>query len=375
MGWTYAVLGLGRQGIATVYDLVTQCDADRVLAFDPSEPQRRSADQRFHELLGANHPVVTDEAGHPDWSALTGQADVVLSCAPYRFNPEITRACLDAGLPMCDLGGNPKVVEQQRRLCLGKSVPVVPECGVAPGIANVVVVHMIQEQSADQIQVRCGGLPLTIRDAGSNPLRYKLTFDPHGLISEYSGRCPAIEDGEIVWYDACTDPEPFDDQHECFPTSNNALPIVEYFQSRGVRSYNYKTIRYNGHWACIQGWKALGFLQGDPELDEQLAGLLARNDALRYDRRRDRDKIILTVRGLRTEDGGKQPPLEYRLDVAADQRTLLSAMEMTTSWGITIVAHHIASGRGAPDGFATPERFVDTGWFLDALDRRLDSVC
>jgi hypothetical protein len=49
-------------------------------------------------------------------------------------------------------------------------------------------------------------------------------------------------------------------------------------------------------------------------------------------------------------------------------------MELTTSWGITIVAHHIASGRGAPRGFATPERFVDTEWTLGELERRLKSI-
>jgi hypothetical protein len=46
-------------------------------------------------------------------------------------------------------------------------------------------------------------------------------------------------------------------------------------------------------------------------------------------------------------------------------------MALTTSWGSTVVAHHVASGRGAPIGFATFERLVDTSWFLQKIDRRL----
>jgi hypothetical protein len=49
-------------------------------------------------------------------------------------------------------------------------------------------------------------------------------------------------------------------------------------------------------------------------------------------------------------------------------------MELTTCWGITIVAHHIASARGVPKGFATPERFVDTSWVLSEIERRLAQI-
>ena len=69
--------------------------------------------------------------------------------------------------------------------------------------------------------------------------------------------------------------------------------------------------------------------------------------------------------------GGLSRAFEYRLDVTPDPRTRFSAMELTTSWGITIVAHHVASGVGAPRGFATPERFVDTAWVLAELEKRL----
>ncbi len=108
-------------------------------------------------------------------------------------------------------------------------------------------------------------------------------------------------------------------------------------------------------------------------MTQQLAEQLDRDRALRYDPRKDRDKLILRVRGWRAEHG-MQRGFEYRLDVAADKKTKFTAMELTTCWGITIVAHHIASGRGRPKGFATPERFVDSGWVISQVERRLAAL-
>ncbi len=373
MGYTYAVFGLGRQGTAAVYDLVRNCEADRVIGIDPVDDMRDAAADRLKAVLGAAVPIQLVDNAALDWRWLSGQCDVVLSCAPYRYNPEIARHCVQAGLPMCDLGGNPDVVAEQQRLAAGKRVPVVPECGLSPGISNVAAVHLARTHQADRITVRCGGLPQTPPDPTENPLQYKLVFDPQGLISEYSGACPSIEDGEIRFLPACEFAEDFDEDHECFPTSNNAPQVAEYLLECGVRWYNYMTIRYKGHLARVEGLRVLGYLRGDAELDKQLRAALMDNETLRYDPARDRDKVILLVRGTR-ESGGLSPSWEYRIDVAADHRTGFSAMELTTSWGGTVVAHHLVNGQGAPDGFSTPERFVDTTWFLNEIDRRLKQV-
>jgi saccharopine dehydrogenase-like NADP-dependent oxidoreductase len=101
--------------------------------------------------------------------------------------------------------------------------------------------------------------------------------------------------------------------------------------------------------------------------------MLEADRVLRYDPKRDRDKLILRVQGSRRENGFARG-FEYRFDVAADTVTKFSAMELTTCWGITIVAHHMASGRGRPAGFATPERFVDTAWVIGEIERRLKAL-
>ena len=168
--------------------------------------------------------------------------------------------------------------------------------------------------------------------------------------------------------------ERFDAGLECSPTSNNSPQVVEYLKKAGVRDYDYRTIRYDGHWRLVQGWKTLGYLRGDAARDQDLARPARGRSgaALRPGHRPRPDHPV------RARIAHGERPAARRSSTAstspADKITRFAAMELTTCWGITIVAHHMASGRGAPKGFATPERFVDTSWVLAEVERRLATV-
>ena len=367
----YVVFGAGRQGTAAIDDLVRHCDAREVLAVEPSRERREAARARIAALHGASAERVR-WAESARASDLAG-ADVVLSCAPYQANVALTAMSLEAGVAFCDLGGNPETVAEQERLARGRAIAVVPDCGVSPGLSNVLAVHCARVHGADEIAVRCGGIPLVEPDPRENPLGYKLVFSPWGLISEYSGDVPVIRGGKVARVPALGDVEEFDREHEASPTSNNSPQVVAYLAELGVREYEYRTVRWKGHFALVRGWKTLGYLRGDAERDAELARKLESDPVLRYDPERDRDLLILSVRGSRTR-GAMRRTFEYRFDVAADPTTRFAAMERMTAWGITIVAHHVASGRGRPEGFATPERFVDTAWTIAEVERRLAST-
>ena len=350
------------------------------------EPDARAREGREGAPREAPRPLAADAASLDFRASATAAelepCDVALSCAPYSANVELTKLSLQADVPFWsptprarrrDLGGNPETVSAQEKLAAKSRTPVVPDCGVSPGLSNILAVHCAREHGADEIRVRCGGLPLDPPDAASNPLRYKLVFSPWGLISEYSGRVPVIRNGKVASVEALSVTEVFEPGHEASPTSNNSPQVVEFLAGIGVREYDYMTVRYDGHWGLVRGWKSLGYLQGDQGRDEDLAERLGSDPALRYDPAKDRDRLLLSVKGSKLVNGLRRG-FEYRIDVAADKKTKFTAMELTTCWGITIVAHHIASARGVPKGFATPERFVDTAWVLAEIERRLAQV-
>jgi lysine 6-dehydrogenase len=382
----YLVFGAGRQGTASIYDLIKYAEAEIVRVIEPHDSQRTIAQTRLESLLGKDAKKIqfidNDSANLKD-------TDAALSAAPYHANAEITRRCVELNVPLCDLGGNPDVVAKQEAIAAGKKVPVVPDCGVSPGITNIAIAHLAREYGVTHVKARCGGLAVP---PPKNELKYLLVFSPNGLISEYSGECAALHNGEVVMRNALENVQTwtpgrdnFDEsnthvshadtdtaveprRYESFNTSNNSPQITEFFRELGILDYDYQTIRYAGHVAKARAWRELGFLVGNPDADQRLADQLAQSESLRFNAEEHRDRLILDIDA---RAGARR--YGYQLDVRTDEVTGFTAMELTTSWGGAIVAHHLAT-RTKPKSFATPEQFVDTRWFLDQIDTRLADV-
>src|SRR4029079_6650871 len=83
-------------------------------------------------------------------------------------------------------------------------VSVVPDCGLAPGLGNILAAWLVAEvTAAHAIQVPCGGLPQTPRP----PLGYKLVFNVGGLTNEYSGEAEFLRGGKLVRIPTLTEVE------------------------------------------------------------------------------------------------------------------------------------------------------------------------
>ena len=372
--YNYLIFGCGRQGKAVIDDILKNCEAKHLGIVDPDPNQ----------MATLNHPVsipITFATTAENFLKQTPvKPDVILSCAPYQANMEIMRFALEHNISYCDLGGNPAVVEEQAHFCnevlYHDSSPVVPDCGISPGVSNVLAVHLAK-QGYDIIRVRCGGFFDGF--AQGNPLNYELLFSPEGLISEYSGECPMLIDGKLVMEESVGDIEPFlhDRLHsdimsrqiefELSHTSNNSPETVMYLQELGVKHYDYQTIRDIGHWNMVRQWKMLGYCSGNKKKDEELIEILKNDESLE---RKHQDILFLMVRGSKSGHLlSKQKELVFMHFGDPDG---FSAMELATSWGITTVAYHMVSGLGKPAGFATPERFMDGEWLISELEKRLE---
>ena len=376
----YVVAGVGRCGLSAAIDLVAHCEASEVLALDArfqDGPALEQTRQQLSRQLGAQASVVELRGVDLSYRSMLDHLadrvrdyDCMVSALPYALNGLMSQVAVDAGVPMCDMGGNPDMVDVQKRLAVEHNHVIVPECGLAPGIANVLIKHLHERHGATTIEAFCGGLPREAPDPAVNPLQYKLVFSPQGLISEYMGACPILEDGRVRRVPALSGLERFDDDHEAFYTSNNSPSILEYFASLGIEHCRYKTLRYHGHLGKIRLLQSLGFLQRDDSTDPELAERLAGSPPLAFDRAADEDKVLVTVRG----SAAGRLVGEIELVDYLDRASGLTAMERTTAWGTTIVAYALASGKSRPSNFATPEQFIDTDWFIEQLNRRTGNL-
>jgi lysine 6-dehydrogenase len=298
-------------------------------------------------------------------------ADVVLSAVPYRYNEALTDAALAAGASFCDLGGNTQVVQRQlarHERAVKAGVSILPDCGLAPGLGNILAAHGVRAMDEPRhAQVRCGGLP----QHPVGPLGYKLVFNFDGLINEYSGCGEFLRDGKRVDVPALTELEEIDfpaplGRCEAAVTSGGTSTCAETFRGK-LESYDYKTVRYPGHFAIVRALFGLGCFEERVELADgttvQPKAVLRKLMEARLAFPEVRDLVVLrcTVSG---RHGGRACRRVYDLLDFHDGRTGFTAMERTTAFPAALVAHLQARRLVAPGArpleVALPlERYVE----------------
>jgi lysine 6-dehydrogenase len=292
--------------------------------------------------------------------------DVVLSCADYRFNEALTRAAIEARTHLCDLGGNPSVVQRQlalSELADSARITVIPDCGLAPGMANLLAAWGVERfERADSVRIRVGGLPAHPKP----PLNYKLVFAPRGLTNEYLEPAEVLRDGTISHVVPLTEPEPIDfpepfGRLEAFHCAGGVSTLPTTLAPR-VRNIDYKTIRYPGHRAAFAGMAAIGLFDERPidgvvprELAEKLIERALTDD--------DTDVVLVRVT-IEGERDGRRARLVLEIVDRHDEKTGHSAMARTTAYPAAAVAYMLGAGaierRGVlPGEVAVPlDRFV-----------------
>lgn len=377
MGYTYIVLGAGRQGAALAYDLAKNGEAERVVLADADARVAQAAADRLATLLpNAASCFAAQACDVADAASLVGViagANVVLSAVPYRFNVSLTDAAIAAGCHFCDLGGNTAVVRESlaRHAAAERAgVSVLPDCGLAPGLGNILAAHGAQHMDEPMhVHVRCGGLP----ERPVGPLGYKLLFNFQGLINEYSGNAEFLREGRKVEVPTLTELEaiafpPPVGACEAAVTSGGTSTCPESFSGK-LQTYDYKTVRYPGHFAIIKAMFALGCFEESVTLagsatvrpKETLKQLM--EDRLMFPDVCDITVLRATVIG---RHGGKDATWTYDLFDRHDEATGFTAMERTTAFPTALVAYMQARGLIAP-GARPLERAVPLAQYLDEL--------
>ncbi len=377
MRYSYTIIGAGRQGVAIAYDLALRGDAARIVLGEMDERVGAAAVERLR-LLAPSSPC-TFESQRCDASDSSSvrmaikNTNVTISAAPYRFNALLAELAIDCGSSFCDLGGNTQIVRRELALdgrARARRVSVVPDCGLAPGLSNHLAAHGVA--SLDQprsVRVFCGGLPQ--RPVG--PLGYKLVFSFEGLINEYSGVGEYLRDGKPVNVPALTEVEAveFDapiGSLEAAVTSGGTSTCPESWRGR-LERYEYKTLRWPGHWKVVRALFELGAFEPDLVLDD--GRRFAPRETLRalFESRLaypDVDDVVVLRVVVEGQHQGKARCLTYELFDRRDPKTGFSAMERSTAFPAALVAHLQARGEVA-SGAAPLELSVPAKLYFDEL--------
>jgi lysine 6-dehydrogenase len=332
------VLGAGIVGSAAVWDLrrrgheVTVADANVETV------------ESIASAYGAT-PATIDVAYGRELMELVGLHDIVVSAVPYRFGYAVASAALATNTHYLDFGGNPTVVAAQKRMhgdAAANGVMVVPDCGLAPGLANVIAEDLIRSASdgpIDSIQIRVGALPQ--RPVGA--LGYQLAFNPAGLINEYAEPCEVIENGryakveplsrfeEVAW--------PEWGPLEAFSTAGGTSTMCVAHEDR-VRNLEYKTLRFPGHGATFRSMYEIGMFDESHHRvgTVEIAPRAVLIEALARSLPRDEPDVVL-IRVWRDQRDRRET---FHIEDKA--HGAFSALARTTAFPATALADLIARG-------------------------------
>src|SRR5438552_2034737 len=260
------VLGAGLQGSACAYDLLQNEDIKEVRLADllTGHLPHFLAPYSGSRLIFTPLDVRDKEAV----LALMRQSDAGMSAIPYDFTYELAELAVEAGVHFSDLGGNTEIVFKQKTLDAAarkKGITIIPDCGLAPGMVNILAEHAIRQLDAvETVKIFVGGLPQNPEP----PLNYQIVYSIEGVLDYYTTLSWVIRDGKrqhVVALSEC-EPVPFAaplGTLEAFHTAGGLSTMAFRYEGK-IPTMEYKTLRYPGHAALMEAIRSLGLLDLEP---------------------------------------------------------------------------------------------------------------
>jgi lysine 6-dehydrogenase len=369
----FLILGSGLMGKAACHFLCRQDNVEKVILGD--QDHSRAAYEALH--LG-NHLVEPAEFNADDENRiaeLMGNSTVAIGATSYDHNLRYSRIAIETGCNFIDLGGNHDMVDNQFELhdkAKQKGVTIIPDCGLAPGLTNIISSKVISGfDEVDTLEIRVGGVPVNPKP----PLNYFLLFSSRGLINEYVEKSRIIDGGEIKEVDSLAGLEslefkkPFG-KMEAFYTSGGTSTLTKTFKGK-IRNLNYKTIRYPGHCELIKFLADLGFTSYEPEtingvsiapryVLESVLSKTLQGDG------KDASLVRVTSKG---KSGEKVTDKTYEIIDYYDEKNSLTSMMRMTSYPAATIAYLIAKGDIKQKGVLCQETSIPFNLFFDELEK------
>jgi lysine 6-dehydrogenase len=369
------VLGAGLQGCACAFDLLRDRDVTRVTLADlhPDRVARfltRTNDSRLHVIS-------LDVTDHAAVAAVMRDHDAVMSAIPYYFNGPMARLAVASGCHFADLGGNTEIVMEQKKLeadAHAKGLSVMPDCGLAPGMVNILAAEGIRRlDRTDRVRIYVGGLP----QHPEPPLNYQIVYSLEGALDYYTTPSWILRDGKPVTVDALSEiervefPDPVGTL-EAFHTAGGISTMPFTFKDK-VREMEYKTLRYPGHASLMHAIRELGLLELKPikvkghDVVPRDAFIAAVSPKLTKPEGQDLVALRVIVSG---ESNGKHKSTTFDLIDYYDPAHGISAMMRTTGYSLAITGLVQARKQVIRFGVTTPDEGMPYDRYVTALRER-----
>lgn len=344
------VLGAGMVGSAMAIDMTKN---HQVTLTDISQQVLDTVKQKCDSLTVSRLDVTHKEA----LQKTIKQFDLVICAVPGFLGFETLRTIIEAEMNVIDISFFPENSLALDALAKEKNITAIVDCGVAPGMDNIILGRYNETMKLTDFECLVGGLPKIKKW----PFSYKAPFSPIDVIEEYTRPARYVEHGEVVVREPLTD---------CDYVDFDKVGTLESFNSDGLRSIIYtmphipnlkeKTLRYPGHVEYVRVLKESGFFS-EEEIDvkgNKVSPLDFTSKILFNEWKLGETEEELTVMRVTLKGENAQGEIEeitYNLYDEYCKATQTSSMARTTGYTATAAANMFLEGLFSEKGVFPPE--------------------
>ncbi len=283
--------------------------------------------------------------------------DLVVCAVPGFLGFNTLKTIIEAKKDVVDISFFPENALELNKLAKQNNVTAIVDCGVAPGMGNIILGYHNEQIKITDFECLVGGLPKTKKW----PFNYKAPFSPIDVIEEYTRPARYIENGKLIIREALTDVE---------LVEFDKVGTLESFNSDGLRSLIFtmphipnmkeKTLRYPGHIEYIQVLKKSGFFDSKKiEINGTKISPIAFTNKILFkewfleDNEEELTIMKITIKGINKK--GENEEIIYDLHDEFCQETQTSSMARTTGYTATAAVNLVLNNLFNEKGVFPPE--------------------
>ena len=340
------VLGAGLVGRTIASELSKDC---QIIAVDSNSTRLKNLKDKKVRTLKA------DLSSDYEIKKVVKDFDLVIGALPGFMGFNTLKSIIEAGRNIVDISFFPEDPFLLDDLAKKKNVTAIVDCGVSPGLSNIILGYHNKKMKVENYRCIVGGLPYK----RVWPFEYKAFFSPIDVIEEYTRPARIVIDGKIEEKPALSEPEIINYKQVGNLEAFNTDGLRSLLKTMKIPNMIEKTLRYPGHIELMKIFREVGFFS---EKKIEVKGKTIRPIDLSAKllfpfwspEKGEKDFTILELQ-IEVNESGKKSAHHYFIFDSYDPKDDNSSMARTTGFTCCAAARYLLDYNYERKGICPPE--------------------
>lgn len=310
------------------------------------------------EQLASEHPVqirVEDLSTEEGVLQAIEDAEIVIGSVPFSIGYTMLENVIRAGKNIVDISYFPENPFGLDNLAKEKGVTAVVDCGIVPGLSNIILGDHLRKMKVSRYECYVGGVP----KSKEVPFGYKSPFPVLEVLEEYAEAGKRVEKGKVIEEPMLAETMSIDLDPVGTLACLNSDGLRTLIKTTDIPDMFEKTLRYPDHVDAMRLFRDAGFLNMAPvrvndvtvRPIDMTATLLT--PLWKYEPgEADLTVMRLIISGV---EESKEVTCTYDMVDEYDPRTGFPSMARTTGYTCNAVTHLVLDGDFTQKGICPPE--------------------